>query len=149
MNIIDVKDFGMRVSNLENAKKAVGSTSHAGLLKVAENNGIPVSAGKLPPNVLGQYSLRVQKNKLGQVVGVKDRKIELDTDKHPDAEKLGATLAHELKHADDELINDYCRHGTAALFTALDYLTGNVIGDCKDRHTSEDYVKVTIQPESP
>jgi transposase len=23
----------------------------------------------------------------------------------------------------------------------LDYLTGNVIGDCKDRHTSEDYLK--------
>jgi transposase len=37
--------------------------------------------------------------------------------------------------------HDYCRHGTTALFTALDYLTGNVIGDCKDRHTSEDYLK--------
>jgi transposase len=37
--------------------------------------------------------------------------------------------------------NDYYRHGTTTLFTAPDYLTGNVIGDCKDRHTSEDYLK--------
>jgi transposase len=36
---------------------------------------------------------------------------------------------------------DCCRHGTAALFTAPDYLTGNVIGDREDRHTSEDYLK--------
>ncbi|GHU10549.1 hypothetical protein FACS1894151_10000 [Spirochaetia bacterium] len=37
--------------------------------------------------------------------------------------------------------NDYYRHGTTTLFTALDYITGKVIGDCKDRHTSEDYLK--------
>jgi transposase len=36
--------------------------------------------------------------------------------------------------------SDYYRNGTTTLFTALDYLTGNVIGDCKDRHTSEDYL---------
>jgi transposase len=36
--------------------------------------------------------------------------------------------------------NDYYRHGTTTLFTALDYLTGKVIGECKDRHTSEDYL---------
>jgi transposase len=37
--------------------------------------------------------------------------------------------------------HDYYRHGTTTLFTALDYLTGKVIGDCKDQHTSEDYLK--------
>jgi transposase len=37
--------------------------------------------------------------------------------------------------------NDYYRHGTTTLFTAPDYLTGKVIGECKDRHTSEDYLK--------
>ncbi|GHV42751.1 IS630 family transposase [Spirochaetia bacterium] len=37
--------------------------------------------------------------------------------------------------------NDYYRYGTTTLFTALDYLTGKVIGDCKDRHTSENYLK--------
>ncbi len=36
--------------------------------------------------------------------------------------------------------NDYYRHGTTTLFTALDYLSGNVIGDCKNRHASEDYL---------
>jgi transposase len=37
--------------------------------------------------------------------------------------------------------SDYYRHGTTTLFTALDYLTGKVIGECRDRHTSEDYLK--------
>jgi hypothetical protein len=32
--------------------------------------------------------------------------------------------------------NDYYRHGTTTLFTALDYLTGKVIGECEDRHTT-------------
>jgi transposase len=34
----------------------------------------------------------------------------------------------------------YYRHGTTTLFTALDYLTGKVIGECRDRHASEDYL---------
>ena len=37
--------------------------------------------------------------------------------------------------------HDCFRHGTTTLFTALDYLAGNVTGDCKNRHTSEDYLK--------
>ena len=35
---------------------------------------------------------------------------------------------------------DYERHGTTTLFAALDVLAGNVIGECRDRHTSEDYI---------
>jgi len=35
---------------------------------------------------------------------------------------------------------DYERHGTTTLFAALNYLSGNVIGECKDRHTSRDYI---------
>ena len=35
---------------------------------------------------------------------------------------------------------DYLPHGTTTLFAALDVLTGNVIGECKERHTSEDYI---------
>jgi transposase len=35
---------------------------------------------------------------------------------------------------------DYLRHGTTTLFAALDALNGNVIGDGKDRHTSQDYI---------
>ena len=32
---------------------------------------------------------------------------------------------------------DYIRHGTTTLFAALDVLSGNVIGECKERHTAE------------
>jgi len=35
---------------------------------------------------------------------------------------------------------DYLRHGTTTLFAALDLLTGNVIGECRERHTSDDYI---------
>ena len=37
--------------------------------------------------------------------------------------------------------HDYFRHGTIPFFTTLDYLTDNVIGECTERHTSEDYLK--------
>jgi len=30
---------------------------------------------------------------------------------------------------------DYIRHGTTTLFATLDVLSGNVIGECKERHT--------------
>jgi transposase len=36
---------------------------------------------------------------------------------------------------------DYTRHGTTTLFAALDALSGNVIGECKKRHTWEDFVR--------
>jgi transposase len=36
---------------------------------------------------------------------------------------------------------DYLRHGTTTLFAALDVLSGNVIGECGDRHTAEDYIR--------
>jgi cell division protein FtsX len=35
---------------------------------------------------------------------------------------------------------DYERHRTATLFAALDVLSGNVIGEYKERHTSKDYI---------
>jgi transposase len=36
--------------------------------------------------------------------------------------------------------HDYERHGTTVLFAALNVASGKVIGNCKKRHTSEDYV---------
>jgi putative transposase len=36
---------------------------------------------------------------------------------------------------------DYLRHGTTTLFAALDVLNGKVIGDCKERHTAEDFIQ--------
>jgi transposase len=35
---------------------------------------------------------------------------------------------------------DYFRHGTTTLFAALDYLSGNVIGECSDTHNAGDYI---------
>ena len=35
---------------------------------------------------------------------------------------------------------DYIRHGTTTLFAALDVLTGNVIGECKPTHNSDDFI---------
>jgi len=35
---------------------------------------------------------------------------------------------------------DYIRHGTTTLFAALDVLSGNIIGECKPTHSSEDFV---------
>ena len=37
--------------------------------------------------------------------------------------------------------SDYIRHGTTTLFAALDYLSGNIIGECSERHRSEDYIR--------
>ena len=36
--------------------------------------------------------------------------------------------------------HDYVRHGTTTLFAALDVATGNVVGSCKPRHRSEEFL---------
>jgi transposase len=35
---------------------------------------------------------------------------------------------------------DYYRHGTTTLFAALNVLNGKVIGECRDKHTADDYI---------
>jgi len=45
-----------------------------------------------------------------------------------------------IRKVPERQTSDYFRHGTTTLFAALDYLNGNIIGECKDRHTSEDYI---------
>jgi len=37
--------------------------------------------------------------------------------------------------------SDYIRHGTTTLFAALDVLSGNVIGDCSEKHCAEDFIR--------
>jgi len=46
-----------------------------------------------------------------------------------------------LRKVPERQSSDYLRHGTTTLFAALDALSGNVIGDCSDRHRSEDYIR--------
>jgi len=36
--------------------------------------------------------------------------------------------------------HDYYRHGTTTLFAALNILSGKVIGECRDKHTADDYI---------
>jgi transposase len=37
--------------------------------------------------------------------------------------------------------SDYERHGTTTLFAALNVLTGEVTGECRDRHRTGDYIE--------
>jgi len=46
-----------------------------------------------------------------------------------------------IRNVPDRQSFDYMRHGTTTLFAALDYLSGNVIGECSDKHASEDFVR--------
>jgi len=45
-----------------------------------------------------------------------------------------------IRNVPERQTADYERHGTTTLFAALDYLSGRVIGECKDSHSSEDYI---------
>jgi transposase len=46
-----------------------------------------------------------------------------------------------FRNVPERQTSDYIRHGTTTLFAALDVLNGTVIGECKDRHTSADYLE--------
>jgi transposase len=46
-----------------------------------------------------------------------------------------------IRNVPERQTADYVRHGTTTLFAALDVLAGNVIAECKERHTSEDYIQ--------
>ena len=46
-----------------------------------------------------------------------------------------------IRNVPERQSSDYIRHGTTTLFAALDYLSGNVIGECSDRHRSKDYIR--------
>jgi len=45
-----------------------------------------------------------------------------------------------IRNVSERQTVDYIRHGTTTLFAALNYLNGNIIGECRDRHTSDDYI---------
>ena len=44
--------------------------------------------------------------------------------------------------------HDYVRHGTTSLFAALDTATGQVIGSCRQRHRSVEFIKFLDQIEA-
>jgi hypothetical protein len=49
-----------------------------------------------------------------------------------------APLLPLMPHIPERQTVDYERHGTTILFTALDMLTGNGIGECEDHHTAKE-----------
>jgi transposase len=57
-----------------------------------------------------------------------------------------APILPMLPHVPERQTVDYERHGTTTLFAALDMLTGNVIGECGDRHRASDYIAFLKKP---
>ena len=49
------------------------------------------------------------------------------------------------------MTHDYKRHGTTTLFAALNMLDGSVIGECMDKHRTEEFIKflILIDKETP
>jgi transposase len=84
--------------------------------------------------------------KLNDVVGLylnpPDNAIVLCVDEKSQIQALERTqpILPILPHVPERQTVDYYRHGTTTLFAALDVLTGNVIGECKERHTAAEYI---------
>ena len=122
--------------------KRVG-ISHNKVSEILRENGIK-------PHIQSYYSYSNDPDfeaKLRDVVGLymdpPDNAIVLCVDEKTQIQAL-ERVQHTLfpqQNLPAHQSNDYYRHGTTTLFTALDYLTGKIIGDCKDTHTSEDYLK--------
>jgi transposase len=51
-----------------------------------------------------------------------------------------APIVPMLPHVPQRQTVDYERHGTTTLFAALDMLSGNGIGECRDRHKADDSI---------
>jgi transposase len=46
-----------------------------------------------------------------------------------------------IRNVPERQCSDYIRHGTTTLFAALDVLNGSVIGECSEKHCSQDYIR--------
>ena len=131
--------------------------THWSTRKLAKRVGIShnkvseiLRANNIKPHIQSYYSYSNDPNfetKLRDIVGLymnpPDNAIVLCVDEKTQIQALERTQ-HTLfpqQNLPAHQSNDYYRHGTTTLFTALDYLTGKVTGDCKDTHNSEDYLK--------
>ncbi|GMO57102.1 MAG: IS630-like element ISMsm2 family transposase [Treponemataceae bacterium] len=123
--------------------KRVGGISHNKVSEILRESGIK-------PHIQSYYSYSNDpqfETKLRDVVGLymnpPDNALILCVDEKSQIQAL-ERAQHTLfpqRNLPSHQSNDYYRHGTTTLFTALDYLTGKVIGDCKNTHNSEDYLK--------
>jgi transposase len=103
----------------------------------------------IKPHLVKSFSISHDpqfEEKLTDVVGLymnpPDNAIILCVDEKSQIQALERTapILPMLPHVPQRQTVDYERHGTTTLFAALDMLTGNVIGECRDRHTADDYI---------
>jgi transposase len=103
----------------------------------------------IQPHLVKKFSLSKDphfEEKLADVVGLymnpPDNAIILCVDEKSQIQALERTapILPMLPHVPERQTVDYERHGTTTLFAALDMLTGNVIGECMDRHTAHEYL---------
>jgi transposase len=112
-------------------------------------NGILNEWGIKPHIVTkAQYSTDPEfENKLRDVVGLymspPKNAIILCVDEKTQIQALERTqpILPMLRNVPERQTVDYDRRGTTSLFAALDVMTGKVIGECKERHRSEDYIE--------
>jgi len=85
-------------------------------------------------------------NKLEDVVGLyldpPENSIVLCVDEKSQIQALERSqpILPLLPGVPERQTHDYYRHGTTTLFAALNVLSGNVIGECREKHTAEDYI---------
>jgi transposase len=85
-------------------------------------------------------------NKLEDVVGLyldpPDNSIVLCVDEKSQIQALERSqpILPLLPGVPERQSHDYYRHGTTTLFAALNVISGKVIGECRDKHTADDYI---------
>lgn len=137
-------------------KEKPRNATHWSLREIAKQTGISKSAvgtilheRGIKPHLVKkfQYSTDKQfKEKLEDVVGLymnpPENAIVLCVDEKSQIQALERTqpILPLREHMPAAQTVDYERKGTTTLFAALEIITGNVIGECKQRQTSADYI---------
>ena len=92
--------------------------------------------------------------KVRDIVGLSmnppEKAMVLCVDEKPEAQALDRTmpLLPMRPGQIERRTHDYVRHGTTSLFAALDTATGQVIGSCRQRHRSVEFIKFLDQIEA-
>ncbi len=84
---------------------------------------------------------------VGLYLNPPDKALVLCVDEKPETQALDRTmpLLPMRPGQIERRTHDYVRHGTTSLFAALDTATGEVIGSCRPRHRSVEFVKFLDQ----
>lgn len=84
---------------------------------------------------------------VGLYMNPPEKAMVLCVDEKPEAQALDRTmpLLPMRPGQIERRTHDYVRHGTTSLFAALDTATGSVIGSCRPRHRSVEFIKFLDQ----